>query len=98
MLSVTVEPPAAGARPRVTWAVDLDLPTCRIPTPFRASAGVRRSKGVPMNGTNDAERISAFLSSVKRGPAALLIEGEAGIGRTTAWLAAAEEARRAGFR
>ncbi|MCW2512743.1 MAG: transcriptional regulator, luxR family [Mycobacterium sp.] len=51
-----------------------------------------------MNGTNDAEKISSFLSSTARGPAALLIEGEVGIGKTAAWLAAAEEARLSGFR
>jgi tetratricopeptide (TPR) repeat protein len=51
-----------------------------------------------MNGTNDAEKISSFLSSTARGPAALLIEGDVGIGKTAAWLAAAEEARLSGFR
>jgi DNA-binding CsgD family transcriptional regulator len=51
-----------------------------------------------MNGTNDAEYVSSFLSSAARRAAALLIQGEAGIGKTTVWLAAAEEARLRGFR
>ena len=86
------------ARTAAAFATELDSRADRLLTPYRAIAGVRRSKGVPMNGFNDAERISSFLSSVARGPAALLIDGEVGIGRTTAWLAAAEEARAAGFR
>ena len=98
MQPMTVHAPDACAPRWVMPAADLDSPACRLLTPYRAIAGVRRSKGVPMNGTNDAERITAFLSSVEHGPAALLIEGEAGIGRTTLWLAAAEEARRVGFR
>ena len=50
-----------------------------------------------MNGTDDAERMTAFLTAAASRPAALLIEGEPGIGRTTAWLAGAEQARLAGF-
>ena len=71
---------------------------CGLLTPYRASSGVRRSKGVPMTGTDDVDHVSSFLHSAARGPAALLIEGEVGIGKTTAWLAATESARLAGFR
>ncbi|MDT5178448.1 MAG: hypothetical protein QOJ95_2646 [Mycobacterium sp.] len=85
-------------RPLVPPNADLESPPCGLLTPYRVITGVRRSKGVPMNGTNDAEKISSFLSSTARGPAALLIEGEAGIGKTAAWLAAVEEARLNGFR
>ncbi len=42
--------------------------------------------------------IDAFINSATTSPAALVIEGEAGIGKTTLWLAAIEEARRRGYR
>lgn len=71
---------------------------CGLFAPYRADAGVRRSKGVPMTATSDVDHVSALLSSAAIGPAALLIEGEAGIGKTTAWLTAVERARSAGFR
>ena len=41
--------------------------------------------------------VAAFLDSLAVGPSALLIEGEAGIGKTTLWLAAVEQARARGF-
>src|SRR5712672_552696 len=43
-------------------------------------------------------RIAGFLASAAIEPSALLIEGEPGIGKTTLWLAAQEQARDAGFR
>ncbi|WP_173008097.1 LuxR family transcriptional regulator [Mycolicibacterium sp. P1-18] len=51
-----------------------------------------------MNGFSEDGQVSSFLASAALGPAVLLIEGEVGIGKTTAWVAACEEARRAGFR
>lgn len=42
--------------------------------------------------------VDDFLVSASREPAALLIEGEAGIGKTTQWLAATDQARDRGFR
>lgn len=42
--------------------------------------------------------IDAFLDAPPGGPAALLVEGEAGIGKTTLWLAAVEAARTRGRR
>jgi DNA-binding CsgD family transcriptional regulator len=39
-----------------------------------------------------------FLASVPSGPSALVVEGEAGIGKTTVWLAALERAQENGFR
>jgi DNA-binding CsgD family transcriptional regulator len=42
--------------------------------------------------------VDDFLVSASREPAALLIEGEAGIGKTTQWLAAIDRARDRGFR
>lgn len=74
------------------------VPACELRIPNRCFPALRRSKGVPMNGPTEAEQISALLSSARHAPTGLLIEGEAGIGRTTAWLAATEQARRAGFR
>jgi predicted ATPase len=40
--------------------------------------------------------IDAFLDAPPGGPAALLVEGEAGIGKTTLWLAAVQAARMRG--
>ena len=42
--------------------------------------------------------VENFLASVSSGPSALVVEGEAGIGKTTMWLAALERARELGFR
>jgi DNA-binding CsgD family transcriptional regulator len=42
--------------------------------------------------------VSDFLRSAEHQPAALVIEGEAGIGKTTLWLSAVEQARQSGFR
>jgi predicted ATPase len=42
--------------------------------------------------------VAAFLDSAAHGPSALLIEGEAGIGKTTLWLAAIEQAQKRGYR
>jgi DNA-binding CsgD family transcriptional regulator len=46
----------------------------------------------------EARTISSFLASASAMPSALLIEGEPGIGKTTLWLAALEQARDRGFR
>ena len=48
----------------------------------------------------DAElrSLSAFLDRTAAGPAALVLEGEAGIGKSTLWLAGVEAARERGFR
>ncbi|MDA2893926.1 AAA family ATPase [Mycolicibacterium sp. BiH015] len=51
-----------------------------------------------MNDSDYAAVIAAFLGSVARQPAVLLIEGEPGIGKTTLWLAAQQQARDHGFR
>ena len=42
--------------------------------------------------------VDAFLAAVPDGPRALLVEGEAGIGKTTVWLAAVRAAGDGGFR
>ncbi len=42
--------------------------------------------------------VSEFLLSAERQPTGLVIEGEAGIGKTTLWLAAVDQARERGFR
>ncbi|MGH3042343.1 MAG: LuxR C-terminal-related transcriptional regulator [Gaiellaceae bacterium] len=48
----------------------------------------------------DAElaRTAAFLDALPSGPSGLVIEGEAGAGKTTRWLAAVDEARERGYR
>ncbi len=45
----------------------------------------------------EADRIDDLLTSVAAGPSALVIEGEAGIGKTTLWLAALQQAQESGF-
>ena len=42
--------------------------------------------------------VAAFLDEVREGPAALALEGEAGIGKSTLWLAGVEHARTQGLR
>src|SRR4029078_3936454 len=41
--------------------------------------------------------VSEFLRSAAHQPAALVVEGEPGIGKTTLWLSAAEQARASGY-
>jgi predicted ATPase len=44
---------------------------------FRQPAVIGREREIAV--------VSAFLDSVPRGPRALLVEGEAGIGKSTVW-------------
>ena len=62
-----------------------------------ASAADPASAAVPGVVGRDAELAAtrAFLNSVADGPQALLIEGEAGIGKTALWRAATAQARAA---
>ena len=46
----------------------------------------------------ESAAVENFLASVSSGPSALVVEGEAGIGKTTMWLAALERAHELGFR
>src|SRR3954471_15637117 len=46
----------------------------------------------------EGRSVGGFLASATSQPSALLIEGEPGIGKTTLWLAAVEQARDKGFR
>jgi DNA-binding CsgD family transcriptional regulator len=46
----------------------------------------------------EAATVADFLNSACRAPAAFVVEGEPGIGKTTLWLAAVEQARERGFR
>lgn len=46
----------------------------------------------------ESESVAEFLSSAQRQPSGLVIEGEAGIGKTTLWLATLDQAREHGFR
>lgn len=46
----------------------------------------------------DLDAIERFLAAVPEAPAALVIEGEAGIGKTTVWLEAVRRAEGRGFR
>ena len=48
--------------------------------------------------TAESRAVAAFFESSARHPSALVIEGEPGIGKTTLWLEALEDARERGFR
>ena len=47
---------------------------------------------------NETRAVSDFLTATEIEPSALLLEGEPGIGKTTLWLRAVEQARERGFR
>jgi DNA-binding CsgD family transcriptional regulator len=51
-----------------------------------------------VNRPSEAHSIEHFLTSMSREPAGLVLEGEPGIGKTTVWLAAIDQARSRGFR
>jgi predicted ATPase len=42
--------------------------------------------------------LHAFIDAVREGPAALVLEGEAGIGKSTLWVAGVDHASTRGFR
>ncbi len=46
----------------------------------------------------ESRAVEEFLALVPSGPSALVVEGEAGIGKTTVWLAGLERAQELGFR
>ena len=52
--------------------------------------------GLP-NRPVETDAVEVFLGALVNDPAALVIEGEPGIGKTTVWLEAIDEARRRGF-
>jgi DNA-binding CsgD family transcriptional regulator len=50
-----------------------------------------------VSGAVDDRAVAHFLGSAASEPSALVVEGEPGIGKTTLWLAALQQAREAGF-
>ena len=48
-------------------------------------------------GEGSASAVEGFLASVRHGPSGMLIEGEAGIGKTTLWLSVVNRAEQSGF-
>jgi hypothetical protein len=48
--------------------------------------------------TRELATVTAFVGAIPEGPRALLVEGEAGIGKTTMWLEAVGAAEARGFR
>ncbi len=54
--------------------------------------------GVVLGRDSEQQRLSLFLESLKEGPAACVLEGEAGIGKTALWHDGVERARAASFR
>ncbi|MGX9789831.1 ATP-binding protein [Mycobacterium sp. MMS18-G62] len=53
--------------------------------------------GVGVHRSAEAQAVAEFLSAADARPSCLLVEGEAGIGKTTLWLAAISQARERGF-
>ncbi|MBX7450484.1 LuxR C-terminal-related transcriptional regulator [Mycolicibacterium sp. 3033] len=51
-----------------------------------------------LRGSTADPQVAGFLHAASQRPAGLVIEGEAGIGKTTVWLALVEQARADGFR
>jgi hypothetical protein len=50
-----------------------------------------------VDGGREIAVVSAFLGSVPRGPRALLVEGEAGIGKSAAWFESVRRAEARGY-
>jgi hypothetical protein len=48
--------------------------------------------------STENKSIADFLATAELHPAGMILEGEAGIGKTTQWLAAVEQGRECGFR
>src|SRR5258708_1303411 len=61
-----------------------------------AMGGVETSRMISRSA--EFRAVADFLLSAERQPSGLVIEGEAGIGKTTLWLAAVDQARERGFR
>ena len=51
-----------------------------------------------MSRSTENKSIADFLETAELHPAGMILEGEAGIGKTTQWLAAVEQGRERGFR
>ena len=51
-----------------------------------------------VNRPQESRVVSEFLRSAAQQPSGLVIEGEPGIGKTTLWLSAVEQARDSGYR
>ncbi|WP_051574893.1 AAA family ATPase [Mycobacterium sp. URHB0044] len=51
-----------------------------------------------IRGQAESDEVAEFLTCASKVPSALVVEGAAGIGKTTFWLAALEQARDRGFR
>jgi AAA ATPase domain len=57
----------------------------------------RRVAAGLVNRPAETQAVADFLAASSREPAALVVEGEPGIGKTTLWLDAVEQARKRGF-
>jgi predicted ATP-dependent serine protease len=66
-----------------------------IPTPRR---GHHRVVVDVVGREEELAALDAFVGRAEGGPAALVLEGEAGIGKSTLWLAGVEHARTRGWR
>src|ERR1700754_1628661 len=68
----------------------------RLPAGFAGCNDWAVSVGV-VNRSAEMRAIARFFSAVAALPSGLLLEGEAGMGKTTLWLAALHQARAQGF-
>lgn len=88
----------------VCW-IDFGAYVCSDVEVPRAAAGAglvmaepSRFAARPANRPAEAAAVTDFLAAAAGKPAALVVEGEPGIGKTTLWLDAVEQARERGFR
>jgi hypothetical protein len=68
-----------------------------LPPRGPATIVTRRMAIEIVGGEEELSSLEAFLDHARRGPATLVLEGEAGIGKSTLWEAAVEHARAQGL-
>jgi len=82
-----------------TWhPLELVLAQDRVPHGRSMRAYDRRMTGSIVGRDPELASLGAFLESVEAGAAALVLEGEAGVGKTTLWAETVARAQEQGFR
>jgi tetratricopeptide (TPR) repeat protein/predicted Ser/Thr protein kinase len=106
--SISLHEPQAAAHPGTDIGSEPDLPAPEItqqPDPFSAAPATRQGRSEviePAAGlvsrSVELQAVTHFLISARARVSGLVIAGEAGIGKTTLWQAALDEAVERGFR
>jgi DNA-binding CsgD family transcriptional regulator len=91
-----------GNRQPLSWVFAGDRPSeCANPSCHTCVAPTVADTGRLMMGgsgrSTEARVVENFLNSASTAPSALVIEGDPGIGKTTLWLSALDQARERGF-